>query len=86
MAKLKLLDEMPTIYEAFEPNKTAIQLYARRLKVQGGYNSFECRLTWDCIRAFIGHEKVCEWYGKYQVNDVHIYNAARQVLKRMEVI
>lgn len=86
MGRLKLLDEMPTIYQAFEPNKNAIQLYARRLKEQGGYNNFEKRLTWDCLRSFIGTEKICTWYRQYRVNDDHIYSAGKIVLHRLGII
>ena len=83
---MKLLDELPTIYKAFEPHKTAIALYAKRLQAQGGYNDFQTRLCWDCLRTFIGTETICDWYGRYHANDKHITTAAKTVLKRLEII
>lgn len=83
---LKLMDQMPRIYGAFKENESAIRLYARKLKAQGGYSNFETRLAGDCMRAFIGTETMCSWYGLYHVHDGHIINAAKTTLRKLGII
>ena len=82
---MKLKSEIPFIRESF--NKiTNLQEYAVSLKANGNYNDFGTRLAWDCIHCSIPSEIVCGWYDKYSCNDDHITNAAKSVLREMNVL
>lgn len=83
---MKLKAELENIKQAFKANINQIMAYALCLKAHGGYNNFETRLTWDCLRTYIGTETICEWYDKYGCNDTHITTAGKAVLKELGVI
>lgn len=82
---MKLKSELPFIREKFAliPN---LPEYAKELKAKGNYRSFETRLAWDCLRATISSEIICDWYKKYDCNDDHITTAAKAVLKERGIL
>lgn len=82
---MKLKSEIPFIRERFS-KITNLPEYATKLKANGNYKDFGTRLAWDCIRATIPSEIVCGWYDKYNCNDSHITNAAKAVLKEMNIL
>lgn len=83
---MKLQAEYNYIKKQFEDNVEKIKDYAPKLKASGNYKDFEIRLTWDCIRAFVGTGTVCLWYEKYNCNDTHITTVGKKVLKDLGII
>ena len=83
---MKLQAEYNYIKKQFEDNVEKIKDYAPKLKASGNYKDFEIRLTWDCIRAFVGTGTVCLWYEKYNCNDSHITTLGKKALKKLGVI
>lgn len=83
---MKLKDEKDFVKNKFAENLEKIKEYAPALKASGNYNDFEKRLTFDCLRAFVGTSTMCEWYEKYNCNDAHIFTLGKNVLKELEVI
>lgn len=83
---MKLKKEFNFVYGVFEQNIDKIREYAPELKASGDYKDFEKRLTFDCMRAFVGTETMCDWYKKYDCNDGHIYTLGKIVLKELKVI
>ena len=83
---MKLQKEFETVKKVFADNLEKIKEYAPKLKASGQYNDFEKRLTFDCLRAFVGSSTMCEWYEKYNCNDNHIYTLGKNVLKELKVI
>ena len=83
---MKLQNEYEYIKAQFEHNLNAIKEYAPKLKESKQYKDFEVRLTWDCIRAFVGTGTVCLWYEKYNCSDTHITTAGKKALKELGVI
>jgi hypothetical protein len=83
---MKLQNEFETVKKRFADNLEKIKDYAPRLKANGDYNDFEKRLTFDCLRAFIGTQTMCEWYDKYECNDNHIYTLGKKALKELKII
>lgn len=83
---MKLKNELPKIEKAFAENLEQIKAYIPRLKADGQYHSFENRLAFDCLRAFIGTETMCSWYDLYDCNDTHIGTAGRAALKNLGII
>ena len=83
---MKLQAEYNYIKKQFEDNVEKIKDYAPKLKASGNYKDFEIRLTWDCIRAFVGSGTVCLWYEKYNCNDTHITTVGKKALKDLGVI
>ena len=83
---MKLQAEYNYIKKQFEDNVEKIKDYAPKLKASGNYKDFEIRLTWDCIRAFVGSGTICLWYEKYNCNDTHITTIGKKVLKDLGVI
>lgn len=83
---MKLQNEFETVKKRFTDNLEKIKDYALRLKASGEYNDFERRLTFDCLRAFIGTQTMCEWYDKYECNDNHIYTLGKKALKELKII
>ena len=61
---MKLKNEIPFIRESFS-KITNLPEYAEKLKATGNYKDFGTRLAWDCIRATIPSETVCDWFDKY---------------------
>ena len=82
---MKLKSEIHYVTERFSKIKN-LQEYAVSLKANGNYNDFGTRLAWDCIRATIPIETVCDWFDKYNCHDDHITTAAKAVLREMEVL
>ena len=83
---MKLQKEFETVKKQFADNLEKIKEYAPALKESGNYKDFEKRLTFDCLRAFVGTATMCEWYDKYDCNDNHIYTLGKNVLKELKVI
>lgn len=83
---MKLQKELETVKKAFAENLEKIKEYAPKLKASGNYKDFEKRLTFDCLRAFVGTNTICEWYEKYNCNDTHIYTLGKTALKELKVI
>lgn len=83
---MKLKKEFNFVYGVFKENLDKIKDYAPKLKASGEYDNFEKRLTFDCMRAFVGTEKMCEWYKKYDCNDGHIFTLGKTALKELKVI
>lgn len=83
---MKLQNEFETVKKRFADNLEKIKDYVPRLKASGEYNDFERRLTFDCLRAFIGTQTMCEWYDKYECNDNHIYTLGKKALKELKII
>lgn len=86
MPRMKLADEFPEVKSAFSKNLAKIKEYAPRLKKSREYINFDERLTWECLRAFIGTNTICEWYRKYNCGDSHIYTLGRTALKELGVL
>lgn len=83
---MKLQKEFEKVKNIFTENLETINKYASTLKASGEYNNFEKRLTFDCLRAFIGTYAMCEWYEKYHCNDEHIFTLGKTALKELKVI
>lgn len=83
---MKLQKEFEFVKTQFQDNLEKIKDYAPQLKASGQYKDFETRLTWDCIRAFVGSGTVCLWYEKYNCNDTHITTVGKKALKELGVI
>ena len=83
---MKLQKEYNYILKQFESNLSAIQDYAPKLKATNNYKDFETRLTWDCLRAFVGSGTICLWYDLYNCNDTHITTVGKKALKELKVI
>ena len=82
---MKLKNEYDFIKAQFQSHLEEIKAYAPKLKASGNYKDFEVRLTWDCIRAFVGSGTVCLWYDKYDCNDAHITTVGKKALKELGV-
>jgi hypothetical protein len=78
---MKLKDELPGVIAKLEKIKDRIPPYAQKLRASGEYKNFETRLSWDCLRAVIGTNGICDLYEKYDCNDTHIGTLARQALR-----
>lgn len=83
---MKLQKELAFVKASFAENVDKIKEYTPKLKESGDYNDFEKRLTWDCLRAFVGTNTICDWYDKYNCNDNHIYTVGKKALKELGVI
>lgn len=83
---MKLQAEKEFVKKQFADNLEKIKNYAPKLKASGNYNDFETRLTFDCLRAFVGTSTLCEWYEKYNCNDKHLGTLGKTVLKELKVI
>ena len=83
---MKLQKEFEFVKEQFQNHLEDIKVYAPQLKASGQYKDFEIRLTWDCIRAFVGSGTVCLWYEKYNCNDSHVTTIGKKALKELGVI
>lgn len=83
---MKLQNELSFVKNQLANNIDAIKEYAPKLKASGEYNSFEKRLTFDCLYAFVGSTKMCEWYEQYNCNDSHIYTLGKKALKELGII
>lgn len=83
---MKLQNEYIFVKSQFENHIDKIKEYAPKLKASKQYNDFEKRLAFDCLRAFIGSAKMCEWYEKYNCNDTHIYTLSKKALKELKII
>ena len=83
---MKLQAEYNYIKKQFESNLEKIKAYAPQLKASGNYKDFEIRLTWDCIRAFVGSGTICLWYEKYNCHDEHITTVGKKALKELGVL
>ena len=77
---MKLANELDFVVEKFKQIKN-LEEYAETLKKSGEYNDFETRLGWDCLRATVPTETICEWYEKYGCNDEHITTLVKKALK-----
>lgn len=83
---MKLKKEFNYVYGVFEENIDKIKEYAPQLKASGEYNNFEKRLTFDCMRAFVGTETMCKWYKQYDCNDGHVFTLGKTALKELKVL
>lgn len=83
---MKLQNELQYVKAQFENNIDKIKDYAPKLKESKQYNDFEVRLTWDCLRAFVGSGTICLWYDKYNCHDTHITTLGKKALKELGVI
>lgn len=83
---MKLQAEFEFVKDQFTKHLETIQNYAPKLKESGNYQDFEKRLTFDCLRAFVGTQLMCEWYEKYNCNDNHIYTLGKKALKDLKII
>lgn len=83
---MKLQNEFEFVEKIFKNNIEKIKEYAPKLKASGEYKDFEKCLAFDCLYAFIGSKKMCEWYEKYNCNDNHIYTLGKNVLKKLNII
>lgn len=83
---MKLKNELDFVKKQFADNLEKIKEYAPVLKASGQYQDFEKRLTFDCLRAFVGTSTMCEWYEKYNCNDSHIYTLGKNALKELNII
>ena len=77
---MKLANELDFVVEKFKQIRN-LETYAANLKKSGAYNDFETRLGWDCLRATIPTETICEWYEKYGCTDDHITTLVKAALK-----
>lgn len=77
---MKLAQELESVVEKFKRIDN-LEEYADALKKSGEYNDFETRLAWDCLRATVPAETICDWYEKYNCNDTHITTLAKAALK-----
>lgn len=83
---MKLQNEYDYIRNKFENNLAKIKEYAPKLKQSNNYKDYKTRLVWDCLRAFIGINIICNWYDMYDCNDVHITTVGKKVLKDLGII
>jgi hypothetical protein len=83
---MKLQSELNNVIEKLTVIKDRIPQYAEELKNNEGYNNFETRLAWDCLRAVMGTSTICDWYKKYDCNDMHITSLAKKALKAVYII
>lgn len=83
---MKLQNELEFVKTQFQNNLDKIKDYAPQLKAGGQYKDFETRLTWDCIRAFVGSGTICLWYEKYNCNDTHVTTLGKKALKELGII
>jgi hypothetical protein len=77
---MKLAPELDRLVERFKQIKN-LENYAAILEEVGGFNNFETRLAWDCLRATTPSSTICEWYEKYDCTDDHITTLAKKALK-----
>lgn len=77
---MKLAPELDFVVEKFKQIRN-LETYAANLKKSGVYDDFETRLGWDCLRATIPTETICEWYEKYECTDDHITTLVKKALK-----
>lgn len=78
--KMKLAPELDFVVEKFRQIRN-LKTYAANLKKSGAYDDFETRLAWDCLRATVPTETICDWYRKYECTDNHITTLAKTALK-----
>lgn len=72
------------ILNSFKENADKIIPYAEKLKEIGGYKDFYTRLGFDCLRAFVGTNYICNvLYDKENLNDNHITTAVKKALKEL---
>ena len=83
---MKLQNEYNYVKEKFSDKIDKIKGYSLILKQSNEYKDFEVRLAWDCLRAFIGSNVICNWYDKYDCHDAHITTLAKRVLKDLGVL
>lgn len=83
---MKLQKELPFVIETFSKHLEIITEYAATLKESGNYNDFETRLSFDCLRAFVGTKTMCDWYEKYNCTDAHIKTLGKKALKELNII
>jgi hypothetical protein len=75
------------ILDTFKENEEKIRDYAPKLKENGGYKSFETRLTWDCLNGLVGTTTICDtYYNTEGLNDDHITTAGKKALKELSII
>jgi hypothetical protein len=75
------------ILDTFKENESKIKEYVPKLKESGNYKNFDQRLTWDCMRAFIGTQTICDtYYNNEGLNDDHISTAGRKALKELNIL
>ena len=77
---MKLADELDFVVARFKQIRN-LETYAANLKKSGAYGDFETRLAWDCLRASVPTETVCNWYRKYECTDDHITTLVKTALK-----
>ena len=77
---MKLDAELDFVVERFKQIRN-LEYYAAQLKKCGGYNDFETRLAWNCLRMTIPSSTICEWYEKYGCTDDHITTLVKKALK-----
>ena len=83
---MKLQKEYNFVKYEFEKRKDKIKDYIPKLKASGEYKDFETRLIFDCLYAFIGSKKMCNWIDKYNCTTTHIKTLGKRVLKDLELI
>lgn len=81
--EMKLQAELPLLVDKLHCIADMIKAHAHILRRDGGYNDIETRLAWDCLRAVVPTETICEWYNKYKCNDDHIDTLAKKALKEV---
>lgn len=80
---MKLQNELSGAVIRFSRIADQIPGYADRLKAQGGYNQFETRLAWDCLRTVYTSAEICAFYDKYACTDEHITTLAKAALREV---
>lgn len=80
---MKLQNEYENVLSRFKAIADKIPPYAEELKASGNYKDFETRLAWDCLRATTKSDEICEWYKKYNCDDMHITTLAKKALKEV---
>lgn len=80
---MKLDNELKYVVSKLKEIKDKIPPYAAHLKESGGYEDFETRLAWDCLRVAMGTTWICNMYTKYDCNDTHITTLAKRALKEV---
>jgi hypothetical protein len=64
----------------FLVNQDKVVSHYNHIKSTGNYNVLEVRVAWDCLRAFLGTNWICDQYDK-GLNDDHIRTACVKALK-----
>lgn len=81
--EMKLQAELPLLVDKLHCIADMIKAHAIILRKRGIYKDLETRLAWDCLRAVVPTETICEWYDKYKCNDDHISTLAKKALKEV---